>query len=673
MKRCPECRRDYYDDSLLYCLDDGSALLEGPGESASSQIRSKDEKSTSHGTESPTIRFKEERADRSTGNSDRLETQRRLARNTWVWASIGIIAVLVVIAVTTIFLRSLKGDAGRASIFDRANIAQVTTSRNLAQTAISPDGKYLAYALKDREAESLWIRQSDVANDIQIIAPMPVTYEGLTFSRDSLVINLVTRDANGVSSLSSVPSLGGTVKRLMSRVDSPVTFSPDGASMAFVRGKFPSSDESALIVADKNGSSERVLAVKKAPQFFYPISNWTGPAWAPDNKLIVAAFADLKNGRAGNLSAFSISDGTEKKLLSEDFAEVGRAEWLADMSGLVFVGTQKFVGRFPGQVWSVTYPGGAVHKVTNDFGNYRALSMTADGSRIVTISFTELYALWIVTDGDSARAKQVIPVSRRGGVSWTPNGQIVYATTMNGRSDIWITQPDGTGRKQLTADSEQNWEPSVSPDGRFIAYFSTRDGKANVWRMNLDGSDQRALTRDLLTWQPSWSPDGRSVLFVTYPDWSLSSVPVDGGDFGPINDRLGFRPVVSPDGRFLACYCAENVGSASVESVSRLTLIPLNVNSTPLSPVYQGGQPDSSFAYLQWTPDSRSVLYNSSVDNVENIWSQPATGGPAVKLTSFQDAEISSFAISKDGHRLAVARGTIASDVVMITNSIDKR
>ena len=31
MKRCPECRRDYYDETLLYCLDDGSALLEGPG------------------------------------------------------------------------------------------------------------------------------------------------------------------------------------------------------------------------------------------------------------------------------------------------------------------------------------------------------------------------------------------------------------------------------------------------------------------------------------------------------------------------------------------------------------------------------------------------------------------------------------------------------------------
>jgi TolB-like protein/Flp pilus assembly protein TadD len=29
MKRCPECRRDYYDDTLLYCLDDGSALVQG--------------------------------------------------------------------------------------------------------------------------------------------------------------------------------------------------------------------------------------------------------------------------------------------------------------------------------------------------------------------------------------------------------------------------------------------------------------------------------------------------------------------------------------------------------------------------------------------------------------------------------------------------------------------
>ena len=39
MKRCPECRRDYSDDTLLYCLEDGKALVQGsvpsPDESAS--------------------------------------------------------------------------------------------------------------------------------------------------------------------------------------------------------------------------------------------------------------------------------------------------------------------------------------------------------------------------------------------------------------------------------------------------------------------------------------------------------------------------------------------------------------------------------------------------------------------------------------------------------------
>src|SRR4051812_44560692 len=35
MKRCPECRRDYYDDTLAFCLDDGARLLEGPASETS--------------------------------------------------------------------------------------------------------------------------------------------------------------------------------------------------------------------------------------------------------------------------------------------------------------------------------------------------------------------------------------------------------------------------------------------------------------------------------------------------------------------------------------------------------------------------------------------------------------------------------------------------------------
>ena len=31
MKRCPECRRDYFDETLVFCLDDGAQLVDGPG------------------------------------------------------------------------------------------------------------------------------------------------------------------------------------------------------------------------------------------------------------------------------------------------------------------------------------------------------------------------------------------------------------------------------------------------------------------------------------------------------------------------------------------------------------------------------------------------------------------------------------------------------------------
>jgi hypothetical protein len=40
MKRCPECRRDYHDDTLSFCLDDGVALLDGPAEPATAILTS---------------------------------------------------------------------------------------------------------------------------------------------------------------------------------------------------------------------------------------------------------------------------------------------------------------------------------------------------------------------------------------------------------------------------------------------------------------------------------------------------------------------------------------------------------------------------------------------------------------------------------------------------------
>lgn len=52
MKRCPECRRDYFDETLVFCLDDGVRLLDGPAsEDPATAIQ------VPHSTEAPTREF----------------------------------------------------------------------------------------------------------------------------------------------------------------------------------------------------------------------------------------------------------------------------------------------------------------------------------------------------------------------------------------------------------------------------------------------------------------------------------------------------------------------------------------------------------------------------------------------------------------------------------------
>src|SRR4051812_41570675 len=98
MKRCPECRRDYYDDSLLYCLDDGAALLEGPGVAIAS-------------SEQPTVSFGEATTLAATGSSRSPDANKSKPRVLFVTAAVAM--VVVTIALGYFFYQrtpELKGD-----------------------------------------------------------------------------------------------------------------------------------------------------------------------------------------------------------------------------------------------------------------------------------------------------------------------------------------------------------------------------------------------------------------------------------------------------------------------------------------------------------------------------------------------------------------------------------
>jgi tricorn protease-like protein len=169
--------------------------------------------------------------------------------------------------------------------------------------------------------------------------------------------------------------------------------------------------------------------------------------------------------------------------------------WLADGSGLLVLATDQ---EFLLQIWHLSYPEGKAQRVTNELKHYSDLTLTANSGALVTVQDEIRANIWIAPDGDAARAKQITSGAGKAegglGISWAPDGRIVYDSYKSGGSDIWITDADGRNQKQLTANVGYNSHPAVTPDGRYIFFLSDRTGTPHIWRMDFDGSNQKQLT-----------------------------------------------------------------------------------------------------------------------------------------------------------------------------------
>jgi serine/threonine protein kinase len=590
-----------------------------------------------------------------------------------IWAAVALLGLAVAgIAFYKFYLQGKKVTA-----FYATNITRLTNQGKTIHSAISPDGKYIAYVLSDAGKQSLWIKQTSAANDTQIVPPAPVGYFGVTFSSDGNDL-YYTFKANDPGTLYRIPALGGTPVKLLEKLDSAVSFSPDGKRMTFVRGDFPNRGESALMIANADGSDIRQIAARKSPEFFYPIF-FTGPSWSPDGQLIACGTTNTKS--ESRLIAFNVQDGKEQVLTPQPWSYIGCIGWLPDMSGLLMAARDQ--GSAGAQIWQLSYPDGKAWKVTNDLNFYRDISLTADAGKLTTIQISGIINMWLVTDGNAARAVEspsgnsiqlsIGNVGYLGGnesISWTPDGRIVFIFGSGKQGDIWIMNADGSNRKQLTTNAGNNHNPVVSPDGRSIIFTSERSGQRNVWRMNIDGSDPQQLTNGLADFLPSVSPDGQWVVYSSFNASMLTlwKVPIGGGTPVEMINRETINPVVSPDGKQIAYLFTESSAFVLDAPPNRIAVIP-----------FEGGDAVKKFeipqgkgaarTILNWSKDGRSLLYTAVADNVSNIWSQPLDGGKPVQVTNFKEHLITAFGWSRDGKQLACSRGILIRDAVLISNN----
>jgi eukaryotic-like serine/threonine-protein kinase len=583
-----------------------------------------------------------------------------------VGAAVVLLMVLLIVGAGGFGIYRWLNRAEPVAHFWDVKLTRLTNSGNAIDATISPDGKYIVYALSDRSSQSLYIRQVSTANDKLIVSPARVGVFGMTFAPDGTELYYALKANLDAGTLYRIPVLGGTPVKVLEKIDGPISFSPDGKQFVLVRGNYPNTGESALVIANLDGSGERNLVVKKNPDRLSPIF-FTGPSWSPDGKMIAATVVTV--GASSKVFGFSVADGSEKSLSAESWPYAGRVQWLPDMTGLLVI-----AGESPAssQVWMMSYPDGRIRRVTNDLGAYRAIGLTEDAKTFTTVQAQGLVNLWVLPEGQAAKAIR-LPTgniafysSAGNNLSWTPDGRIAFVSNEGGNADIWMADPDGSNRKQLTSNGANNFAPVVSADGRYIVFMSARDGRRNLWRLNIDGSNPVRLTSGLADCYPSLTPDSRWVVYTTFEGakpqlWKLS---IDGGTPVRITDHVATMAAVSLDGRFIAFMYPESQDPFAPPN--RLAVIPFE--GGPNIKLFEFNGSGTVAALTQWSADSKSILYTVSANNVTNIWSQPLEGGPPKQVTEFNDLFMTSFAWSRDGKQLACTRGSLIRDAILVTD-----
>lgn len=585
-------------------------------------------------------------------------------------AAIILAAVVLAIAGVALILYKSAGQNGAKSAvpFQVGKVDRLTNIGKALDAAVSPDGKLVVYVLSDAGQQSLWVRDVATNSNVQIVPPAEILYHGLTFSPDGNYVFYVRAEKGDswlMGTLYQVPKLGGTPKKLLSDVYSPVTLSPDGRRLAFVRS---AAEEDALIVANADGTGEQTLATLHAPEAFSAGgTTWSvvhgAPAWSPDGK-VIACPATVKDDREvrglrATVVAVSVADGNVKAIASEKLNKVERVAWLHDGSGLVMINT----ADYNSQIQYLSYPGGEAQSITHDLNQYVDVSLTADSNALVAVQVEPVSNVWVAAPGQgAANARQITNGKLDGycGLSWTPDGHVVYASRKIRDADLWVMNADGSNQKQLMDDVYLDRFPSVTPDGRYIVFDSWRGGNvAHIWRMDIDGGNMKQLTSGSGDAIPHCSPDGKWVAY-TSSGPSIWKVSIDGGQPIRLTDKLTTRPAFSPDGKLIACTYRPDRNSPW-----RIAVIP-SEGGQPIK-IFETPVPISNFPVLRWTADGRAILYADEHSGVGNIWSQPVDGGKPVQVTDFKSDFINTFDLSRDGRQLVVARGTLISDIVMMS------
>jgi serine/threonine protein kinase len=346
---------------------------------------------------------------------------------------------------------------------------QLTFTGNAFRSAISPDGKSIAYeTVQEGRNDKLFVQDIATGRSIEVFDAEGTFNFLWTPDGSEIAVNAIK---DSISGAYLVSRLGGKPHRISDHYI--YAWSPDGSQFASVKNN--GLEKCEIIIVNRSTGDSTSLNLGE------PIWICNEIDWSPSGDRLLLEMRNKENIQAV-WTVWTIKlDGTQKNKIVE--------------------GGRKFFPR-----WSSK--GSAIF--------YYARAKGEDQSGIWKIPISPK------TGKGTKSPSLVLPNYGGAHISLTDDGKYLLYTRETSSSNLWLAKIEGSKNsrtvttQQLTSGTFLHSIPNISPDGRLIAFSRGNSGGSvyNIYLMPIEGGDPTQVTfLNSFNSNPVWSPDGEEIAF----------------------------------------------------------------------------------------------------------------------------------------------------------------
>jgi len=437
----------------------------------------------------------------------------------------------------------------------------------------SHDGRTLAFASDRHGNPDVFVMPVDGSE-----APKRLTFASVDdipydFTPDDGAVLFTSNRAMGIRwmpQLWTVSVSGGTPAMLQGAFAEQAVYSPDGTTLAMVRGA------TKWTRSGYRGSANRDLWLTAGGDRYRRITDFDGdddnPSWLDADTLV---FLSSRDG-SKNVFKLDTAGGGVTALTHHTGSPVRFPKAAADGSVIAY--------EFQDAVWTVSPDGGDPHRLSiqvpadqlvnpverlSQSSDATDLAVSSDGTLAAFVIHGDIFVTDIVSEDDQDIAlpptvRVTDTPEREQQPRWSRDGKrLVYSSRANGNFDLFTVTPADEelgwtdnfvfDAVPLVAGPENEQDARYSPDGAKIAFVR---GKGDLVVANASGGNEIVLNENFYAPTYSWSPDGRWIAFSSEDQNANSEIyiiPADGGDRYNVSRHPDFDedPQWSPDGKRL--------------------------------------------------------------------------------------------------------------------------